>query len=263
MILAAIESPFLLHSVGRAAQPAEDVFFSEYDVAQALDLGFPRVTVVERGVEGSVARLIRTRGADVPVLELAPLELPSLRRSPSAIAIQRIDTAPARMRQLIDEAALPVAWVEGILRDLGRVAGHALPLELRALGRRTLEFPSRYGHLDDVAAAVGMTSGALKAHFRRRDLPSPFAYTTRLRALCACELQSRPGMTTAKVAFLLGYSSNGNLCRAFRALTGITLSEASTLEGRLRVLTRMGTEVLTPEYLSRWEALGPLFVRVA
>ena len=119
------------------------------------------------------------------------------------------------------------------------------------------------GHLDDVAGAVGMTSGALKAHFRRRELPSPFAYTTRLRALCASELLSQSGMTTARVAYLLGYASNGNLCRAFRALTGITLSEASTLEGRLHVLTRMGTEVLTPEYLRRWEALDPLFRRAA
>jgi AraC-like DNA-binding protein len=77
--------------------------------------------------------------------------------------------------------------------------------------------------------AVGMTPGALKAHFRRRELPSPFAYTTRPRALCASELLSRPGMTTARVAHRLGYSSNGNLCRAFRALTGITLSQAVTL----------------------------------
>jgi len=70
-------------------------------------------------------------------------------------------------------------------------------------------------------------------------------------------------MTTARVAFLLGYSSNGNLCRAFRALMGVTLSEASTLEGRLHVITRISSEVLTPKYLSRWDALDPLFVRVA
>ena len=35
------------------------------------------------------------------------------------------------------------------------------------------------------------------------------------------------------------------------------------LEGRLHVLTRISAEVLTPEYLSRWDALDPLFVRVA
>lgn len=263
MILAAVENPFLLHSVRRAAQLAEDVFYSEEDVAAALELGFPRVAVVERGVTTPVARLISARGAKLPVLDLAPFDLPGLRPSASAIAIQRIDTAPARMRQLINEAALPVEWVEGLLRDLGRVAGRALPTELSALGRRTLEFPSKYAHLDHVAAAVGMTSGALKARFRRRDLPSPFAYTTRLRALCASELLGRPGMTTARVAFLLGYSSNGNLCRAFRALTGTTLSEASTLEGRLRLLTRMRSELLTPEFLGRWERLGPLFVGAA
>ena len=46
MILAAVNDPFLLYSVRRAAQPAEDVFDSEYDVAKALDLGFPRVAVL-------------------------------------------------------------------------------------------------------------------------------------------------------------------------------------------------------------------------
>ena len=169
----------------RRAQPAEDVFHGEHDVAKALDLGFPRVAVVERGVQGGgVARLIQGRGADIPVLELAPLDLPGLRYSASTIPIQRIDTAPPRMRQLINEAALPVDWVEGLLRDLGRVAGHALPSELSALGRRTLEFPSRYGRLDDVAGAVGMTSGVLKAHFRRRALPSPFClHNAAMRAL--------------------------------------------------------------------------------
>jgi AraC-like DNA-binding protein len=126
-----------------------------------------------------------------------------------------------------------------------------------------LEFPSRYGHLEDVAGVVGMTSGALKAHFRRRELPSPFAYTIRPRALCVSELLSWPGMTTARVAHRLGYSSNDNLCRAFRALTGISLSQAATLEGRLRVLTWMHSEMLTPDYLRQWEALGPFFVRTA
>ncbi len=263
MILAAVENPFLLHSVRRAAFPAEDVFWRAEDVSAALQSGFPRVSVIERGVEGGVEGLLRAAGSHLPVLELAPLELPGLRRSRSAIAIQRIDTAPARMRHLINEAALPIDWVEGLLRDLGRAAGHSLPPELSALGRRTLEFPSKYARLDEVAEAVGLTSGALKARFRRRDLPSPFAYTTRLRALCASELLNRHDMTTARVAFHLGYSSNGNLCRAFRSLTGLTLSDASTLEGRLHVLTRISRELLTPDYLSRWADLGPLFVRAA
>ena len=263
MILAAVNDPFLLHSVRRAALPAEDVFSAVEDVSAALELGFPRMCVVERGAGRAVERLLQARGSNLPVLEVAPLDLPGLRRSASAIAIQRIDTAPARMRQLIDEAALPVTWVEGLLRDLGRTAGHSLPPALSALGRRTLEFPSRYARLEDVSEAIGLTPGALKARFRRRDLPSPFAYTTRLRALCASELLTRHGMTTARVAFHLGYSSNGNLCRAFRSLTGLTLSEASTLEGRLHVLTRISRELLTPAYLNRWAALDPLWVRAA
>ena len=263
MILAAIRDSFLLHSVRRAALPAEDVFSEVGDVLAALESGFPRVSVIERGADGPVERAIKARGSDLPVLELVPLDLPGLQRSASAVAIQRIDTAPARMRQLINEAALPVDWVEGLLRDLSRAAGRHLPPELGALGRKTLEFPSRYARLDEVAKAVGLTPGALKARFRRRDLPSPFVYTTRLRALCASELLTRQGMTTARVAFHLGYSSNGNLCRAFRSITGLTLSEASTVEGRLHVLTGISRELLAPEHLERWDAVGPLFVGAA
>ena len=53
---------------------------------------------------------------------------------------------------------------------------------IKRLGTQNVGMPSRYGQLDQVALAMGLTPGALKARFRRRDLPSPFAYTTRLRA---------------------------------------------------------------------------------
>lgn len=86
-----------------------------------------------------MGRLIQARGADVPVLELAPLDIPGLRYSASAIAIQRIDTAPARMQQLLDAAALPVEWVEGLLRDLGRVWG-GVRFADRADGTRAQDF---------------------------------------------------------------------------------------------------------------------------
>jgi hypothetical protein len=61
----------------------------------------------------------------------------------------------------------------------------------------------------------------------------------------------------------LGYSSNGNLCRAFRSLMGLTLSEASTVEGHLHVLTRISRGLLMPEHLRSWDTLGPLFVRAS
>ena len=121
-----------------------------------------------------MGRLIQARGADVPVLELAPLDIPGVRYSASAIAIQRIDTAPARMQQLLDAAALPVEWVEGLLRDLGRVGGCALSTELMALGRRTLEFPSRYGHLEDVAGRGGHDPGGSQGPFPAPRSAVPF-----------------------------------------------------------------------------------------
>ncbi len=152
-------------------------------------------------------------------------------------------------------------WVERTVRDLGHLAGRPLPLELRALVRRVLEFPSRYASTDGVAGTVGLTPGAMKARFRRCGLPSPFAYTVRLRALCACELLSRDSMTTASVAYHMGYSSSGNFCRAFLDLTGLRPLVGATLQGRLIVSTRLATELLQTEQLLKWDELGPLFVR--
>jgi hypothetical protein len=72
MILAAVKDPFLLHSVRRAALPAEDVFCGVDDVSAALESGFPRVSVIERGADAVVEWALQARGADLPVLELAP-----------------------------------------------------------------------------------------------------------------------------------------------------------------------------------------------
>ncbi len=127
--------------------------------------------------------------------------------------------------------------------------------------RRVLEFPSRYASTDGVAGTVGLTPGAMKARFRRRGLPSPFAYTVRLRALCACALLSRDSMTTASVTYHMGYSSSGNFCRAFLDLTGLRPLVGATLQGRLIVSTRLATELLQTEQLLKWDELGPLFVR--
>jgi len=72
---------------------------------------------------------------------------------------------------------------------------------------------------EEGAWTAGLTPGAMKARFRRCGLPSPFAYTVHLRALCACEFLSRQETTTASVAYRMGYSSSGNFCRSFLKLT--------------------------------------------
>jgi AraC-like DNA-binding protein len=156
-----------------------------------------------------------------------------------------------------------MGWVDGLLRDLGQMAGRPLPLELRALARRVVEFPSRYALTEEVAGTAGLTPGAMKARFRRRGLPSPFAYTVRLRALCACEFLSRGEMTTTSVAYHMGYSSSGNFCRAFLQLTGFRPSVGATVQGRLAVMDAFAAELLQEEQLKKWDGLGRLFVRSA
>ena len=263
MILAPLRDPSLLDSVRQALLAVEDVFTREDDILPALYRGFPRVSIIEPGPEGRVVQAIRAIAPDLPVVELARLDILLLRSPPPAVVIPPIDTAPARMRQLIDRAALPMTWVERLLRDLGQAAGCPLPPGVRSLGRRVLEFPARYSRTGEVAAAVSLTPGALKARFQRFELPSPFAYTARLRALGATELLTWPGMTTDRVAFHLGYSSGGNFCRAFRNLTGLRPSEATTVEGRLLVLTQFASELLSREQIAAWAQAGSLFTNVA
>lgn len=263
MILAPVKDPSLLRAVRRASLPVEDVFVETEDILRALRGGFPRVSILESGADEMVVQLIRSIGSKLPVLEVAPVDLKSLRGSTTPVATRQIDVDPIRLRRLIDQVARPMSWVDGLLRDLGHVAGRPLPLELRALARRVLEFPSRYALTEEVAGTVGLTSGAMKARFRRLGLPSPFAYTVRLRALCACELLARPEMTTTSVAYHMGYSSSGNFCRAFLMLTGLKPSVGGTLQGRLAVTTSFAAELLRAEQLDKWDGIGPLFVRAA
>ena len=263
MILAPIEDQSLLRAVRRASLAVEDVFVETEDIFGALRAGSPRISILESESDEPVARLIRRVGPKLPILEVAPYDLRNLRRATTSVATRQIDIDPFRLRRMIEQVARPMSWVERILRDLGQAAGRSLPLELRALARRVLEFPSRYALTEEVAGTAGLTPGAMKARFRRRGLPSPFAYTIRLRALCACEFLSRQEMTTASVAYHMGYSSSGNFCRAFLKLTGLRPSVGATVQGRLAVTTSFAAELLRAEQLEKWDGLGPLFVRAA
>ncbi len=263
MILAPIKDRSLLRAVRQASLPVEDVFVETEDILRALRAGFPRLSILESESDEAVPRLIRGIGSTLPILEVAPFDLRNLRDSTTPVVTRQVDLDLVRLRRLIEQEARPMGWVEGLLRDLGSVAGRPLPLEFRALARRVLEFPSRYVRTEEIAATVGLTPGAMKARFRRCGLPSPFAYTLRLRALGACELLSWHETTTTSVAYQMGYSSSGNFCRAFLMLTGLRPSVGATVEGRLAVTTSFASELLRAEQLEKWDRLGPLFVRAA
>ena len=263
MILAPLKDRSLLRAVRRASLQVEDVFVEADDILAALRAGSPRVSILEPKWDEAVVRLIRQRGSTLPILEVAPYDLRNLQSAMTSVLTRQVDIDPVRLRRMIERVARPMGWVDGLLRDLGRASGRPLPLELRALARRVLEFPSRYSSTEDVAGTAGLTSGAMKARFRRLGLPSPFAYTVRLRALGACELLSRRGMNTTLVAYHMGYSSSGNFCRAFRQLTGLRPSMGVTVQGRLEVATAFAAELLQEEQLEKWDVVGRLFVRTA
>ena len=161
------------------------------------------------------------------------------------------------------EAGSPPGWVDGVLVDLSRMCGFPLPYELRGFVRRVLEFPARYNKLEAMGAVAELSTGALKARFRRRGLPSPFGYLSWLRVVAATRVLADPSITTVEAAFRLGYTSNGNFCRSIQAVSGLTTSDLRSPEGRNRVLSEFVTYYLTPDVPDRWASLSGLFRRVA
>jgi AraC-like DNA-binding protein len=114
-----------------------------------------------------------------------------------------------------------------------------------------------------VADLTGCSRDALKARFRRRDLPSPSRYLRWLRTVAVGYALGEDGATTASVAYRFGYSSGGNLCRSVHGLVGHTTLELRQPVARSRLLLRFAGELLDEEQLAGWRALEELFVRKA
>ncbi|MFP3947547.1 MAG: helix-turn-helix domain-containing protein, partial [Longimicrobiales bacterium] len=154
--------------------------------------------------------------------------------------------------------------VNTLFRDLTAAAGRPLPGPLRGMGRRVLEFPSRYSDLHAMAALSGISRAALKARFRRRDLPSPYTYLRWFRVLAAVHVLEDGELTTEEAAYRVGLHSSGNFCRYVRKVSGCTPTELRQPVGRIRALTAFVEECLGPPELEAWEDLDDLFLaRVA
>ena len=261
MILAPLSDQLLRFAVHRAALPEEDVFCGDSDIWAALALGYPRLAVVDPMDEHPMKVAIIAAG--VPVMALGTVA--AMPDRPAAgwtgVAVREIDSSVYRLRRLMADAAHPPGWVDGVLIDLSRMCGFPLPHEFRAFARRLLEFPARYNKLEMMGAEI--SSGALKARFRRRGLPSPFGYLSWLRVVAATRLLADPSIRTAEAAFRLGYTSNGNFCRSIQAVSGLTTTDLRSPEGCTRVLAAFVTDYLTPEVRESWEGLSGLFSRVA
>lgn len=257
MIVARISDPYVRRAVLAAAHPEEEVVLRPDLVGEAAERGFPRLIVLEGQFATSHG------GSRVPVLHLPP---PTLRRWEverweSELPPSRLAHLSVRLRGAMDALASEGTWIDRALADLTRAAGAQLPPALRAFARRVLEFPTRYTDLHAVAESSEMTRGALKARFRRRALPSPYTYLRWLRTMAVAEMISDREVTIARAAHLLGFTSDGNMCRMMGATTGMKPTELRTLRGWNRLLIAFAWEHLTPSALAGWDELDDLFQR--
>lgn len=262
MILAFLSDPFLRAVVRRAALPDEDVFWTSDDVQEAVRRGFPRLGVAVRGDGRPPGVSEDVVDPSVPLLVLVPSILQAWRDSHRMVgfAVRRVDDHGRRLRGLMEEASGGEHWVNALFRDLSSASGRPLPGALRGLGRRVLEFPSRYSDLHPVAELSGISRGALKARFRRRDLPSPYTYLRWFRVLGAVHVLGDESVTTEEAAYRVGLHSSGNLCRYLQEVSGLPPSDLRGPVGRIRAVTRFAEECLGPTELEAWESLEELFL---
>lgn len=259
MIVVQVSDPNLRKAVRRAAHPEEDVVTDGRHVLDAIDQGFPRLLVKSDDVR--LPRLPST----LPVLAL---DAPTLRRweaerRATELPPTRLDFTTRRLKTLVECTALDGTWVDGALAELTRAAGTQLPRPLRSFARRILEFPVHYNNLHPLSDACGVTRGALKARFRRRELASPSTYQRWFRTMAVAHLLSDRSITIATVARRTGFTSDGNLCRMMATVCGMTPTEVRTVHGWNRLLISFAWLHLTPQALEAWSGLDELFERAS
>lgn len=262
MIVSPLSNAFLRQAVRRAALPDEDVFWKPQEVRDAISRGFPRLLVYAPGDPHPLSAPHVLDEVGLPTLALtdATVRVWDEERRATGFAVSRVDDHGARLRRLMQEAAGPLPWVEGVFRDLVRASGVGIPPVLRGLGRRVMEFPSRYDDLHALSDLTGLTRAALKARFRRRELPSPYTYLRWFRVLAAAHLLDHE-MTTGEVAYRVGLHSSGNLCRYVQEVSGMSPNELRGPQGRARRLAVFAGRCLGRSRLEAWESLDRLFLR--
>lgn len=260
MIVAHLSDRHLREAVRRAAHPEEDVILDPELAVEAMMFGYPRLLLrvaTRRGaLLGGVAK---TGSAKIVTLTPATLDSWEARRLREELPPPRVDHLATRLRELIEREACEVTWVDRTLGDLGRAAGAPLPAGLRAFGRRVMEFPCHYVDLHRLAEACRLTPGALKARFRRRNLVSPYTYLRWFRVLATANLLADRSVTVARAARRMGFTSDGNLCRSVRSVTGLTTTEARSRQGWNRLLIGFATQHLGRRALDGWREMEELF----
>ncbi len=202
-------------------------------------------------------------GIEAVAITHAALRTWEAERRTREVPPSRVEHAAYRLAQLIPQRAEPGSWVDRALADLARAAGARLPVALRTVGRRVMEFPSHYADLHPLAEVTGMSRGALKARFRRRGLISPSVYVRWFRALAAAHLLADRDVTTVHAAHRLGFTTGGNFCRTIKSVTALSSTEVRGIHGWNRLVVTFAWRHLGPEALAGWEMLDDLFERGA
>lgn len=259
MIVGYISDRTLRAALVAAAHREEDAILTPELADEAVVFGYPRMVVTTPADDGEAA--VRIGEREIPLLVLTPatLERWEVQRREMELPLPRVVFMAQCLRGLMEREAHEASWVDRALGDLGRAAGAPLPPVLRSFARRVMEFPSHYDDLRPLASACGTTHGALKARFRRRDLPSPSLYLRWFRTMAVARALADRTVTVAHVAGHLGYTSDGNLCRTMRSLTGLAPTEVRTPHGWNRLLITFAWTHLSKGALEQWRGLDDLF----
>jgi len=255
MIVSRVRDPLLRNALRGAAHPEEDVVTNAAFAMDALQRGFPRL-LVRSGAALHERRPVGIRVLDVDDLLLRRWEA---ERRAEDLPTPRLAYLTRRLQEFTERSATEGTWVDSAFADLSRAAGRPLPVPLRSFARRVLEFPSRYASLHDLAGTCGLSHGALKARFRRRELASPYTYLRWFRVMAVAEVLSDRRVTVARAAHRTGFTSAGNLCRTTASLVGTTPTELRTVRGWNRLVVQFAWTHLTPDTLDGWTTLTELF----
>jgi AraC-like DNA-binding protein len=248
MILALTSTPEWREALAAAARPDEDVRFGRDEVHRVLAAGYPRALVLEEDTRAeSAAR--RCRASGIRVVRLPAAVDPEVRRVGRVRWIRSAlaDTSPS--------------WVDRTLADCERAVGGLLPSAFRGFARRVLEDPTRLSTVEAIAPALGLSPGALRARFRRRALPSPSSYLRGLRLLSVAHRLRSSSVSTARVAWQLGFHSSGNLARFVRAQCGRTPSRLRSPETEVELLLLFVARGLGRREVEEWRGLDSTFAR--
>lgn len=256
MIVAFVTDRRVKAAVLAAALPEEDVVLGVESGLEAIHRGFPRLLVLP--ASGAVPVPSSSR-PPVPVLRVDAGRVGTLSsRSAHSFA----DSTASDLRRAIQEAAEHGSWVDGLFRDLSVAAGAPLPRAFRGFCRRVLEYPARYGDLHAMARLTGLSRGALKARFRRGGLRSPAEHLRWLRVIAVAHVLQDPDVTTVAASYRLGFTSNGNLCRAVQSIAEVKPGDLRDAAGRAALLVRFVERFgLAEPSLQRWGRFDSVFLR--